>query len=380
MKPRTDMKKYLIIMACALAIAGCKQKQGQTAGDTAAADNAGADTAQTAVTNDMKWYSTDMIASGWAALPIDVEGGGEQPDIVTLLRAFDSVWHNQTVSALLGIAVDRVDEHDRMDKVMQLNRDTGGGMEINYRNGYASVQPGDTDDDRLFATVWKRKNGHRLLGVWLYTPSDDNRSKPEHQVLCFYDYDPKTQVMTPEKENAITRFQPSKDCYLEVNLPASDRDVILGETNSKYESTWHVFAFDGMNFKEETAYTDVKMLQTIVGLWKSDDPKMPLTFRVMLDDEDWPQVRECAVTGNTEWQALASIQDGRFYVLEAQPVEYDEEGNEHDSGTESGLVCSFRLTKDGRLMGGCSMKLNNGKEFNGILTLRKQSQLNDYAE
>ena len=173
------MKKYLIIMACALAIAGCKQKQGQTAGDTAAADNAGADTAQTAVTNDMKWYSTDMIASGWAALPIDVEGGGEQPDIVTLLRAFDKAWPTETVGALLGIAVDRADEHDRMDKVMQLNRDTGGGMEINYRNGYASVQPGDTDDDRLFATVWKRKNGHRLLGVWLYNePFQSHYSGP----------------------------------------------------------------------------------------------------------------------------------------------------------------------------------------------------------
>ena len=376
MKPRTDMKKYLIIMACALAIAGCKQKQGQTAGDTAAADNV-----KTAVTDDdVRIYSPDQIASAWAAQPIEVAGGGEQPDIVTLLRAFDKAWPTETVGALLGIAVDRVDPYDHVDKVLHVNRDTGGGMEINYRNGYASVQPGDTDDDRLFATVWKRKNGHRLLGIWLYTPSDDNRSKPDHQALCFYDYDPKTQMMTPEKENALSHFQPSKDNYLEVHLPARDRDVILGETNSKYESTWHVFAFDGMNFKEETAYTDVRMLQTVVGLWKSDDPKMPFTFRVALDDEDWPQVSNCALAGNTEWQALASIQDGRFYVLEAQPVDYDEEGDEHASEPESSLVCSFRLTKDGRLMGGCYMKMNDGKEFNGILTLRKQSDLNDYAE
>ena len=370
------MRKYLIIMVCALAIAGCKQKQGQTAGDAV-----GADSVKTEVNNDdVKQFTPDMIGSGWASKNIAVAGGGEQPDIVTLLRAFDKVWPTETVSTLLGIAVERADQHDHVDKVLHVNRDTGGGMEINYRNGYASVQPGDTDDDRLFATVWKRKNGHRLLGIWLYTPSADNRSKPDRQVLCFYDYDPKTQMMTPEKDNAFSRFQPSKDCYLEVNLPARDRDVIVGETNSKYESTWHVFAFDGMNFKEETAYTDVRMLQTIVGLWKSDDQKMPFTFRVTLDDEDWPEVSDCAITGNTEWKALASIQDGRFYVIEDRPVEYDEEGNEHESDTESSLVCSFRLTKDGRLMGGCYMKQKDGKEFNGILTLRKQSQLNDYAE
>ena len=372
----TNMKKFLFLMVCALAITGCKQKQGQTASDTS-----GADSVQTTQADSVQGMMTPAeIGSQWTTRDIKVENGGQQPDIVTLLRAFAQVWPTETVSALLGIAVERADPYDHVDKVVRVNRDTGGGMEINYRNGYASVQPGDTDEDRLFATVWKRKNGHRLLGIWFYTPSADNRSKPDRQVLCFYDYDPKTQMMTPEKDNAFSRFQPSEDCYLEVNLPARDRDVIVGETNSKYESTWHVFAFDGMNFKEETAYTDVRMLQTVVGLWKSDDRKMPFTFRVTLDDEDWPEVSDCAITGNTEWKALASIQDGRFYVIEDRPVEYDEEGDEHESDTESSLVCSFRLTKDGRLMGGCYMKQKDGKEFNGVLTLRKQSQLNDYAE
>ena len=253
------MKKYLIIMACALAIVGCKQKQGQTAGDAAETDSVQTeettDSVQAEEMTDGKWFSPAEIDSQWTTKDIAVAGGGKQPDIVTLLKAFGQVWPTESLDLLLGMAVDRADQFVHNDNVAQQNPDTGGGMEIDYKNGYACVQPGDTDEDRLFAAVWKRSNGHRLLGVWLYTPSADNRSKPDGKVLCFYDYDPKTETMTPEKDNAVTRFQPSKDCYVEINLPARGKDVMVGETDSNYETKWHVFAFDGMNFKEETADT-----------------------------------------------------------------------------------------------------------------------------
>lgn len=366
------MRNYVFIVVCALAIVGCKQKQGQTAADTAETDSV-----QTEVIGDNKIFTPAEIGSQWTSKDIPVAKGGQQPDIVTLLKAFAQVWPTEAVSALLGIAVEEGDEYDRVGNVVRLNPDTGGGMEINYKNGYASVQPGDTDEDCLFAAVWKRTDGHRLLAIWLYTPSADNRSKPDGKVLCFYDYDPKTETMTPEKDNAVTRFQPSKDCYVEISLPARDRDVMVGETDSKYETRWHVFAFDGMNFKEETAYTHDELLQAAVGLWKNADQKLPFTFRISLDEDDWPQVADCAISGNTEWEVRASVLDGRIYVIEYNPKNYDEE---EESSSESSLVCSFRLTKDGRLKGGCHMKQKDGKEFNGILTLKKQSQLNDYAE
>ena len=360
------MKKYLIVVACVLAIVGCKQKQGQTTGDVAETDSV-----QTEETADGKMFTPAEISSRWTNKSIHVADGGELPDIMALLKAFHVVWPTEPVNLLLGMAADKV--------TRQLNPDTGGGMEIDNKNGYATVQPGDTDEDRLFATVWKRSNGHRLFGIWLYTPSADNRSKAEGEALCFCDYDPKTETMKPEKDNAVIQFQPSKDCYVQYKFPDMGRDMLVGETDKDYNTKWHVFAYDGINFKEETAYTDDKLRQSVVGLWKSTDKKLPLTFRVTLDEEDWPQITDCGIYGVEDWEVVASVYEGYFYVIEQNPKGYLDD-DEEQSKFKPSLTCAFLLTKDGRLTGGYHMMLPSGKEHNGIMTMEKQSQLNDYAE
>ena len=363
---KSDMKKYLIVVACVLAIVGCKQKQGQTESDAATTDSV-----QTEETADGKLFTPAEIGSRWTNKNIHVADGGEQPDIMTLLKAFHAAWPTEPANLLLGMAADKV--------TRQLNPDTGGGMEIDYKNGFATVQPGDTDEDRLFTSVWKRPNGHRLFGLWLYTPSADNRSKAEGEALCFYDYDPKTFMLTPETDNAITRFQPSKDCYLQYKFPDWGRDMVVGETDQNAITKWHVFAYDGTTFKEETAYTDEELRDAAVGLWKSTDPKLPLTFRVTIDEEDWPQITDCRIYGVEDWECVASPYEGFFYVIEQNPKGYLDD-DEEESKFQPSLSCAFLLTKDGRLRGGYKMTLPSGKEHNGIMTMVKQSQLNDYAE
>ena len=46
----------------------------------------------------------------------------------------------------------------------------------------------------------------------------------------------------------------------------------------------------------------------------------------------------------------------------------------------SGCSRKRKQLQDGRLTGGYYMKQAGGKELNGIMTMEKQSQLNDYAE
>ena len=360
------MRKYLIAVACALAIVGCKQKQGQT--KTGATET---DSVQTEETTDGGMFTPAGISSRWPDKVIHVADGGEQPDIVALLKAFHAAWPTEQVNVLLSMAADNV--------TRQLNPDTGGGMEIDYKNGYATVQPGDTDEDRLFAAVWKRSNGHRLFGIWLYTPSADDRSKAEGEAFCFYDYDPKSSTLSPEKDNTISRFRPSKDCYAQYKFPDMGRDMLVGETDKDYKTKWHVFAYDGMNFKEETAYTDEELSKAAVGLWKSTDKKLPLTFRVTLDEENWPQITDCGIYGVEDWEVVASAYEGYFYVIEQNPKGYLDD-DEEQSKFKPSLTCAFLLTKDGRLTGGYHMMLPSGKEHNGIMTMEKQSPLSDYAE
>ena len=378
MKPRTDMKKYLIIMACALAIAGCKQKQGQTAGDTAAADSV-----KTEVNNnDVKQFTPAEIGSGWASKDIAVAGGGEQPDIVTLLKAFGQVWPTESLDLLLGMAVDRVDQFDHVDNVAQQNPDTGGGMMIDYNNGYADVTPGDAPGDILRAAVWKRTNGHRLLGIFLCTPDIENNNLPKEEALCFYDYDPKTATMTPEKDNPVSRFKPSQNHFTMYEFPRIGRDMMVGDLDPTYNGKWHAFAWDGKTFKEETAYTDEEMEKAVAGLWKSTDKSLPFTFRITPNAEGWPEVSDCAVTSDTEYEAQASVFYGLLTITEQTLTGYDveDEALEEIPEKDPAVVCRFRMTKDGRLTGGYKLILTGGKVRKGIVTMQKQSQLNDYAE
>lgn len=202
---------------------------------------------------------------------------------------------------------------------------------------------------------------------------------PEGSALCFYDYDPTTETMMPEKDNAVLRFKPSKDHFAQYEFPNLGRDMLVGDTDKSYDATWHVFAWDGMNFKEETSYTDDDLRKAVVGLWMNVDKKFPFTFRISADDEGWPVITDCGIYDSTEYDAHLSCYEGRVVVAEQSPKGDDEEEDE-DERFEPSLVCHFRLTKDGRLTGGYYMKQPGGKEYNGIMTLEKQSALNDYAE
>ena len=369
MKPRTKMRKYLFVVVCVLAIAGCKQKQGQMADDATVADSL-----QTEVTAEEKLFIPAEIGRGWTGRDIKVENGGEQPDIVTLLKAFAKVWPTESVNLLLGMAADRQSE--------SINRDTGGGMIIDYNNGYADVTPGDAPGDVLRAAVWKRSNGHRLLGLNLFTPQKDDAGKADGEALCFYDYDPKTETMTPEKDNAIIKFQPSKGQFARYEFPRMGRDMLVGDSDAEYQAKWHVFVWDGKTFKEETAYTDEQLVKGVVGLWKSTDKSLPFTFRITADEDGWPQVTDCAVTSDTEYEARVSVFDGLLMVSEQTPKGYDVEDEELEEipETDPAVVCRFRLTKDGRLTGGYKLILTGNKVRRGIMTMEKQSLLNDYAE
>lgn len=363
-KEKTNMKKYLFVAVCVLVIAGCMQKQGQTAGDTPQADSV-----KTEMAVEGKQFTPAEIGNGWAAKDIKVPNGGEQPDIVTLLRAFDKVWPTQSAKLLLGMAADRQSQ--------SINRDTGGGMLIDYNNGFVDVTPGDAPGDILRGAVWKRSNGHRLFGLYLYTPQKDYAGIPDGEALCFYDYDSKTETMTPEKDNAISKLQPSKDNFLRYEFPRMGQDMLVGDSDSEYNTKWHVFAWDGKDFSEETAYTDDELRSAVVGFWKNTDKSLPFSFRITAGEEGWPTITDCgSIADNMAYEAHVLCDNGLMVVSEQTTKGYDDE-EEETPPFEPSLVCYFRLTKDGRLTGGYYIKQADGKERKGIMTMEKQNQRND---
>ena len=178
------------------------------------------------------YQDLDMVkvGRGWASRPIKVPNGGKAPNIVTLMKAFNNVWHVYVVEGVLNCAKDpnftkAVDEEYNSTTI------------VDRKNGYMCEDSGGTDSDYMEACVWRRNNGHRLLAVVLGGTCD-----PDIQVVCFYDYDPATQTLTPE-ESPVDTFKGTGSEYVSYTLPHKGKDFIIteylvGEGSMKYVYTW----------------------------------------------------------------------------------------------------------------------------------------------
>ena len=176
----------------------------------------------------------DMVkcGKGWATRPIKVKGGGKAPDIVTLTKAFNDVWKIYVVSGILKQAKNpkftsqKYPEYDSEDIV-------------DRPNGYMCVDSGGTDSDYMESCVWRCDNGHRLFAILMGGPTD-----PEIELVCFYDYDPDTETMTPVV-SPVDTFKPKAE-YYSYDLPRKGKDFIINEYFLDTEETVsHVYTFDG---------------------------------------------------------------------------------------------------------------------------------------
>ena len=127
------------------------------------------------------------------------------------------------------------------------------GFHINDQkgNGYISSILMTECDFNTACCYWKRKDGHRLVAFWL-SKQLENMDTPEHQVL-FYDFDPKTHVMTPEPQltELIEKNTASFSTY-EVRLPDEGKDIEVMTYTDADEDSYDVSSFqmiwDGQNF------------------------------------------------------------------------------------------------------------------------------------
>lgn len=122
----------------------------------------------------------------------------------------------------------------------------------NPRYGYMSCYSQSQFESGLQCCYWKRKNGHRLVAVYL-GEEFENPSFDEH-LLMFYDYNPANHTMTPETaftdmvEKKISQF----DSWT-VTLPEIGKNIIvIGYTftddDCAVEKTF-TMQWDGQNFK-----------------------------------------------------------------------------------------------------------------------------------
>ena len=184
------------------------------------------------------------VNSQWRTKKISVKDGGQTPDVVTLLRAFHQALPTWAVSQVLKQA-DHPAKGTRQSGTASIwdgEEDDDYRILIDRRNGYADLAS-QTDIDQTAASVWRKDNGHRIFALSLF----QQHGNPQN-VLCWYDYDPQTQTMTPEK-SPLDDFKPSaKGAFVAYELPMTGTDFNIIEYYPSLPAITHVYKWNRKQF------------------------------------------------------------------------------------------------------------------------------------
>ena len=184
------------------------------------------------------------VNSQWRTKKISVKDGGQTPDVVTLLRAFHQALPTWAVSQVLKQA-DHPAKGTRQSGTAAIwdgEEEDDYRILIDRRNGYADLAS-QTDIDQTAASVWRKDNGHRIFALSLF----QQHGNPQN-VLCWYDYDPQTQTMTPEK-SPLDDFKPSaKGAFVAYELPMTGTDFNIIEYYPSQPAITHVYKWNRKQF------------------------------------------------------------------------------------------------------------------------------------
>ncbi len=309
-------------------------------------------------------FSPEDIEVDWANKEIPVDKGGQKPELVTLLEAFNKVWPTEAVDVLLDCAKDQ-------KFTEKMNEETGGAIVMDRKNGYAEVVQGDAPGDNMSAAVWGRKDGDLLFIVNIVRPDKENAEKTQ-QAICAYDYNPATGTLTPER-NAIIRFRQTAGMTTDYKLPREGKDISIVERDKDFKGTFHIFVWDGQYFSKETTISEEKLAKSLNGTWTCHEEGKPqLTFTITNDAETYCGITDCNIDGITEYEAAANAYDGFLHLYEVSAAE--------EANTYPAIKCKFRLLKNGNLQGSYYLRSDEGQELKGEMTLQKENTLRQYAE
>lgn len=189
-----------------------------------------------------KTLMNSEVNSQWRQKTISVRNGGQSPDVMTLLRAFHQALPTWVVGEVLKQQEKPVPGTKRNGTTLlyENNDEDEFRILIDPKNGYACYSS-MTDVDQMSCCVWRRTNGHRIFAISLYEQHD----MPQN-LLCWYDYDPQTQTMKPERSPLDDYKKPFPIIETGWALPEKGTDFIIYEYSPFYPTVKHIYKWDGM--------------------------------------------------------------------------------------------------------------------------------------
>lgn len=188
---------------------------------------------------DFVFLPITAIDGSWMSERIPVNSSDGTVDVMTLLKAFHATWPTEVVQKLIDEAGDRryvpIDETESDEVTGHLYVDCD---DFNY----ASYDNGEQGSQRVDAMAYQCENGHTLFGICFEEYGND-----PFTFCCFFNYDPDTRLMTPEKTPYAELKRKWEDSQIRYYLGMYyDLTVIVQETSPEGEVWNHHFYFDGM--------------------------------------------------------------------------------------------------------------------------------------
>ncbi len=233
----------MLIMAAIVMACGNKEGTGKTAGTEAEPQT------QTAVANEIDPEGLQEIKamqSTWKTKKITVDSGDITPDISVFSLAFCDAYPKYKPNAALKEYLIQPKDYDE-EKM-------GFEIDVEKNNGYISCENNAQYSWDTTCCYWKRKDGHNLVAFFLEREFENMENPADGKLLLFYDYDPATDVMTPEPElsEMVAEAVKSFPDY-SVSLPDEGKNIEIttytdnGEEDS-YDSTSQMMVWDGQTF------------------------------------------------------------------------------------------------------------------------------------
>ncbi len=258
----------------------------------ASADNNATSSEKPSVQEGAKSLEVQNIADGWTAKTINVENGGQTPNIEQLVEAFSRAWPTSAIN---------------------------GKKTVDAPNGWLSSE---VEGQTLTACQWKRPNGHQLFSVNLAQPIE-----PTINVVMFYDYDPAKGTLAPDKSSP-TDFKPSfEGNIVEYKLPRTGKDIVINEFVPGWEKyIRHTYAFDGTKHHFARTTIDdyakmIKLYDDFDDMYKSEDHTLVKYALVDIDQDGNPEL----------WMRSQKEEDGVFFAINQGKIWLLETENYHST-------------------------------------------------
>ena len=233
----------------------------------------------------------DTLAAQWEHVSVATGITKEKATIHELLSAFHRHWPTGVFGKLI--------------------QDEKGVMDI--KNGYAEVQFHNPETDSVevgVATIWRRKNGHTLLGITIDRNISDFGTS---QIVMFYDYNPATGNLVPEKSYAGCQIPESHKALRPViELPRQGKNIEVTEFNPEISiSLRHTCTFNGMNHKYASTVieTDVDFIGLLPPQAQEYDVDLTPSYYTFydIDRDGYPELWLTDLTG--DYQQMYSVKE-----------------------------------------------------------------------